>query len=238
MFVGFVSCQHHRKENLPFGAVAYPETLNVRKTFVKLTSFNDNFEINWSKRIFQTTTSNVGSIITQPLKGSSETGVIFYAGKKLYAVNNGDGNVIFEKEFTDFNVVSINEKGGFYYVVVGPRSIYTGPRDYQIQKLSSNGMTLQTIQLDNASIVDFDWNPDYGLLLTGTSKTYIVNIPSLSYSQLSTPGKTCKWVGNNFIISNDTHTYRIDQNFSYTLLASGLRSINILNNERIRERLR
>lgn len=171
-----------------------------------------------------------------PIKNNSEIAVEVSgngACGKFYIINSSNGNIIFEKDYIDEHAISIFEQDSFYYVLV--QKYQTDPYvsatdDFKVYKYDSFGNEVQSIDLQGSSIQCYSWSNTNGLLLTGNSKTYIISTPSLSYSQLSTSGRMCKWVGNNFIISDDNHTYRISPSFSYTQLANSFRNVDLLNN--------
>ncbi|MFT6203590.1 MAG: hypothetical protein ACI9V1_002381 [Spirosomataceae bacterium] len=109
--------------------------------------------------------------------------------------------------------------------------------DFKLNRIDNNGNITQSLTINSAKLSSYrngsnamDWDKTDKLLITGNHSTYIIDLDDLSFSALNIVGKSCKWVGEKFIISNDNNTFRVSRQFTLTTLTTDFRDINFLSN--------
>jgi|GEM_PF-1836161 hypothetical protein len=117
---------------------------------------------------------------------------------------------------------------GNYYNVGTRWNGTTNGNDLVLSKFNGNGTFIQSATIQDANVNNYDWDGGGKLLIGGQESSYILNLNTFGYISTNVSAKNCKWVGDEFILSNDNNTFRSTSQFSLTSLTNDLRKIDLL----------
>jgi hypothetical protein len=205
--------------------------------YIKMDIYNNN-KVLLKSEILDSLYSNCTPIVMKSVEGSGGL-LSFELGNRIGVISVNLRKLVFiDSTFSSTQPSKVFFYNGFIYY---GRTVFdqTGLNDFKLSKITISGIIVQTITLADANVggnswesenVVIDWNKGKELLFSGSQRTYIFDLDSWSFTSTSISGERCRWVGNDFIVTNTSGTYRLTKQFGLINISSDIRKIHVLSN--------